>query len=370
MRMAMVLCALTRTHCNTLQHTATYCNTQRQCVPVAFIFSYYTGTGRLKAAFEVVQCVVAWCSMSQCAPVYCSVMQCVAACYIVLQCVAVVCAILCTDHGTRSSSHGTAVVVHCGMMQNVAVCCSMLKCDVVCCSAPQFVAACCSCVCNLTHHYDTQCGSRSGAVTVCCSVMQQCVAVCCSVLQCVAVRCSAIQCVVVYCSCVCDRTHGLGDSKWVWRWCRCVVLHCAVYYIVTQCVVARYGASQCVAVRCSGVCDLTHGLGDSKRLSRWCENWQDFSKVNFTFIVQSKFSSELTFENFYLWCLAKSPLHIHPLVARFLRCAGREILKSQLTTEFTTWKTSRADCWEIRVTSIYSSHVINCVCRNVCACVC
>jgi len=50
-----------RTHQTTLQHTAIYCNTQRQCVPVAFIFSYYTRTGRLKAALEVVplQCVVA-----------------------------------------------------------------------------------------------------------------------------------------------------------------------------------------------------------------------------------------------------------------------------------------------------------------------
>jgi len=98
--------ACTLTRCNTVQHTATHCNTllqhaehaatrcntlqctaQRQaCVPIA-------GSAAAEASLH---CVAVCCTVLRCVAVCCSVLQCAAVCCSVLQCAAVLLRPLCT----------------------------------------------------------------------------------------------------------------------------------------------------------------------------------------------------------------------------------------------------------------------------------
>jgi len=131
--------------CNTLQHTATHCNTLRHavcCSVLQCVAMLQGATGAISASNNGVHNKVTsavCCSVLQRVAVCCSVLQCAAVCCNVLVCVAV-----CHRHNQRlyprrwHRSHAST------MLQCVAVCCSVLQCVAVCCSVLQRVAACCS----------------------------------------------------------------------------------------------------------------------------------------------------------------------------------------------------------------------------------
>jgi len=110
--------------CNTLQHTATHCNTHVYDTIIANVYAtsiVEVCTIRVSPVFcSVLQCVAVcwWCRMCsiQVSSVCCSVLQCVAVCCSVLQCVD---GVECVRYQYR---------------QCVAVCCSVLQCVAVCCS--------------------------------------------------------------------------------------------------------------------------------------------------------------------------------------------------------------------------------------------
>jgi len=248
--------ARTATHCNTLHHTTTDCNTLYSCSPYLWCREaaqpivhtlqhtathaatqcnipypfwpclWYQGAAPPTAhtgpkdsqtrpllesqhaparccwllQHSVVQCVVVWCNVLQCVAVcgttwVAAPAECFSVCCGVLQ--RAVCVACCSS------------IVWCNLLQRVAVCCSVLQCVAVCCSVLQCVAVCCSvlqCVavcCSVCCSAWDSCAISHLCVAVCCSALVccsvlQCVAVCCSVLQGVAWCCSVLQCVAVY----------------------------------------------------------------------------------------------------------------------------------------------------------------------------
>ena len=144
--------------------------------------------------------------------------KCGAACCDTFECVVVCCSVL------------QCVAVCCSALQCVVVCCSVLRCVAACCSVLQCVAGCCSVLQQLERrfcqnrfmHWLLQC-----AATLCCSLLQQCVAVCCiassevstsSTVQCIAVCCSSVlqQCVVAACCsvlpCIISKIHLFNSA--------------------------------------------------------------------------------------------------------------------------------------------------------------
>jgi len=93
---------------NTLQHTATHCNTHQGHKVAAELKGLF---GLLILAFVTVQV----CNVMQCGALCCSMLQCVVVCCNALRCDA----------------------VQCSVLQRVAVCCSVLQCGAVCCSVLQ-----------------------------------------------------------------------------------------------------------------------------------------------------------------------------------------------------------------------------------------
>jgi len=159
----------TATHlyrCNTLQHTATHCNTLQHIsntdVPARVESELLVATHLADVCRGIQLCGAAGTSAFD---VCCSVLQCVAVCCSVLKMFA-------------EASNSAAQLVHLHLMC-VAVCCSVLQCVKDVCRGIQLCGA-----------------AGTSAFDVRCSVLQ-CVAVCCSVLQCVAVCCSVLQCVAV-----------------------------------------------------------------------------------------------------------------------------------------------------------------------------
>ena len=102
---------------NTLQHAATYCNTNN-----AYSIHMMSYIQCVAVCCSVMQCVAVCCSVLQCVAVCCSVLQRIAVCFRVLQCVAVCGSML------------QCVTMCCSVLQCVAVCCSVLRCAAVCCS--------------------------------------------------------------------------------------------------------------------------------------------------------------------------------------------------------------------------------------------
>ena len=77
--------------CNTLRHTAIYCDTLQVLLTLSMkanLLGNTTGSAFVVCC-SVLQCVAVCCSVLQCVAVCCSMLQCSAVCYSVLQCVAV-----------------------------------------------------------------------------------------------------------------------------------------------------------------------------------------------------------------------------------------------------------------------------------------
>jgi len=155
------------------------------------------GCQRARLSPSIAGCVLQYFAMC------CNVLQCVAMCCNVLQCVA------------DTLKIGAKELGYLHVLQCVAVCCSVLQCAVVycnvlqtrikwmsgssaisrCCSVLQYgtvwCGVCCSVCCNVS-----QCVAdmfQIDAKELGCVHVLQYVAVCCSVLQCVAVCCSVLQ---------------------------------------------------------------------------------------------------------------------------------------------------------------------------------
>jgi len=181
------------THCNTLQHTATYMWISRQlCRTYEWVVSFV----RTSCVTRVKRAVRWACCSTNTATGMSHVTQMSASCHEN------------DESETRKketrggcrwgddwravcSSVLQCVAVCCSALQRVVVCCSVLWCVAVCCGALQCVAVCCS-----VSQGVTVCGSAWQCVAVCCRVLQ-CVlyvAGCCSALHYVAVCCSVLQC--------------------------------------------------------------------------------------------------------------------------------------------------------------------------------
>ena len=108
----------TKTHCNTLQHTAAWAH---------FAVAEWTKGGPcIKVCCSVLQCVAVCCSVLRCVAVCCSVLQCVAVCCSVSQCVAVCRSVL------QCASELQSIPVCCNVSHCVAVQRSVLQCVAVC----------------------------------------------------------------------------------------------------------------------------------------------------------------------------------------------------------------------------------------------
>jgi len=241
---------------------------------------FCTACFRAARTFDLLRCIVSWCSVWQCVAVSvlhvsrstldqdllicCSVMQCVAVCCSVLQCVAE--SML---HVSRSTLDQDLLARTSDLLQCVALCCR--ECVALwhwalwtkpsphnlrnCCSVLQCVAVCCSVLWRVAVsvlHNGTK--TVTEALFARTSEPLQCVAVCCSVLQCVAVCCSMLQCVVVCCSVlqrVVMRMLQCGAKDFEWSPSRTHFESVAVYCSALQYAAACCSVLQRVAVCCS-----------------------------------------------------------------------------------------------------------------------